>query len=401
MTNLMKNNHRYLYYFAFLMIFSLSACVNTQKMIDQGRYDEAVDYAVKKLVGKTKKKQKYVDALERGFNKAVKRDMKEIARLEASGNPDAWEDIVAICNQIQRRQSKIEPLLPVIDRNGYQASFKFAKVDGVENKAKRKAAQHWYTQAEALLAEAATTGTKIPARKAMRHLTSIEKYFTQYEDKEALKARAMDLGTTRIFFAMYNDAPIVLPKSFEDEITRIGILDLNTTWNEFYLEEPNDVTIDYNINMRLTQINLSPERVTERTYVDTKEIEEGWEYVLDENGNVAKDTLGNDITVPQRLLIRAKVFELFQSKDARIVGQLEYVDRKRGTLLQTESISVNAVFENYASTYQGDYRALSPASLRCINKQPLPFPTDEELLLLAADNLKPVVIQKMEYQDLL
>ena len=44
--------------------------------------------------------------------------------------------------------------------------------------------------------------------------------------------------------------------------------------------------------MRLTNIEVSPEQIKEREYEDTKEIEDGFEYVLDGNGNVAKDSSG-------------------------------------------------------------------------------------------------------------
>ena len=76
------------------LVMILSSCTNTKKFVEQGRYDEAVEYATDKLAGKRKKKEKYVTLLENAFDKATARDMKRIAKLERKdGN---WDKIIAI-----------------------------------------------------------------------------------------------------------------------------------------------------------------------------------------------------------------------------------------------------------------------------------------------------------------
>jgi hypothetical protein len=45
---------------------------------------------------------------------------------------------------------------------------------------------------------------------------------------------------------------------------------------------------------------VSPERISERNYIDEKEITDGEEYVLDANGNVAKDTWVTTLPAPVR-----------------------------------------------------------------------------------------------------
>ena len=151
--------------------------------------------------------------------------------------------------------------------------------------------------------------------------------------------------------------------------------------------------------MNLTDIEVTPEYVREREYVEQKEIEDGFEYVLDDRGNVVKDSLGNDIKVPATKIIQAVVFESFQNKYAKVAGQLQIIDTRTNSLVRREPISVNVDFENYASTFRGDKRALTKDSRSRIGNQPLPFPSDENMLLEAAELLKPVVKDKIRKRE--
>ena len=49
------------------------------------------------------------------------------------------------------------------------------------------------------------------------------------------------------------------------------------------------------VNFR--QINISPEQVKEKQFIKEKQIKDGTKTLLDANGNVVKDSLGNPIKV--------------------------------------------------------------------------------------------------------
>ena len=113
----------------------LSACASADKMLERGDYDGLINLATKKLSGK-KKKDEYVKALEKGFEKITKRDMAIIESLKNSDNPQDWEDIMKVARDIDRRQEKIEPLLPLISVSGYHAKFTFVHTDDILTEAK-------------------------------------------------------------------------------------------------------------------------------------------------------------------------------------------------------------------------------------------------------------------------
>lgn len=69
---------------------------------------------------------------------------------------------------------------------------------------------------------------------------------------------------------------------------------------------------DYEIKLCIIDIVISFEVVREREYVDSCNIQDGFEYVLDECGNVVKDLLGNDIIVFCEVIIEVWVLEILQ-----------------------------------------------------------------------------------------
>lgn len=379
---------------ALLTVFVLGSCTSPVKLVEKGRYNDAISLSVRKLSGKKKKKLKYVKALEDAFARVTHTDMREIKVLEKEGREENWVKINAIHQRIRQRQQLIEPLLPLYASDGYKADFKFVKVEDLEIESKEKAAEYFYREGKRLLAEA-ESGDKAAARSAYDHLDRIHRYYKTYKDEDRLMKRARELGTVYVLFKMENDSRSILPKDFEREIKRISVRDLDRDWLNVHLNPEGNKDYDYSVVMRLTDIDVSPDMIKEREYVDDKTIEEGWEYVLDKNGNVMKDSSGNDIKVPKKVLIKARVFESYQHKAARVGGRLEFFDNREKELIYSEPLAVEAIFENYAATFDGDKRALTPESKKKIGNRPQPFPPSEHLILQAADLLKPVVKEKI------
>ncbi|MCB0588983.1 MAG: hypothetical protein KDD06_27090 [Phaeodactylibacter sp.] len=373
-----------------LAIFALSSCTSPQKLLESGNYDQAVYLAVKRLSGKKNKKDKYVLALEEAFEKANERDMRLAERLKREGRPENWTKINDAYRRVRSRQERVAPLLPLISKEGIKADFRFVRVDELEYESRQKAADYYYARAQSWM-EDARSGDKLAARRAYEELDKIDQYFRDYKDKAALKQSAHQLGTTHVLVRLENRSRSILPVGLEREIRRIGVRDLNSFWQVYYTEQAKGVDFDYEVVMKVNHLEVGPNLVKEREFEEVKEIEDGFEYVLDDRGNVRKDTLGNDIKVPRKVLIRARVFETYQTKVASIDGRLEFYDLRTHDLIDSKPMATDAVFENYASTFRGDRRALSEDACRYLGNRPQPFPTDEALLLTAMEQLKPVI----------
>lgn len=373
-----------------ISIFFISSCTSIQDLVDRGDYDGAIFLAAKKLSGKKKRKTKHIVHLETAFSKVMDRDLNRIAYLENSGDNSKWDKIHSIYKNIQYRQDRIMPFLPLVSKDGYAANFKFIRVEDKLNGSAINAAEYHYGKALELMTYAREKD-KYAARKAYVEFDKTENFIKNFKDVGILRHEAHELGQKRILIKMYNSADVIIPVRFEEEVLNINVMDYNDHWTKYYKREFDGLEIDYDVIMDIDLIEVGPEREKESHHIDTKEVEDGYDYVLDENGNVMKDTLGNDIKVPRKVTLIAHVTELSRHKEAFVEGSLICVDRKTGETIKSRPISVNAVFEDYFSIFKGNRRALCERTRGMIDGELLPFPNNYEITLMAAENLKRVM----------
>ena len=111
----------------FLSMLLVSCGVKqTQSMLSDGNYDGAINKSVETL--KTNKnskgKQDYVYLLEEAFAKAKQRDLEAINLLLKENNPSNHEKIFNLYTQLNNRQERIKPLLPLkLLKEGRNAVF--------------------------------------------------------------------------------------------------------------------------------------------------------------------------------------------------------------------------------------------------------------------------------------
>jgi len=382
-------NHFIMKNFIYTLILALvfSSCSSVNKLVEKGKYDKAIELAVKKLRGKKKKKTKYVKGLETAFKKMMIRDMAHVDRLIEKDNPKYWDEIFETYRNINRRQEIIQPLLPLVSEDGYRAKFKFLKTGSLEKGAAEKAGLFYYNKAQADL-EMARKGNKISAKNAYISLENIGKYYDNYKDVDELLEEAYNLGQTRILVQMHNRTVSILPIRFEDKLFSFGVRNLDTKWNKFYNDRNANIEFDVIANYNIDIIDASPEREIVTKEVETKEVKDGWKYQYDHNGNVMKDSLGNDIKLDKYIVIRADVAHVIMEKFVGIDGNLQVKDLNNGKILLNKTLSGEAVFDEHFSRFNGDKDALSKKTKRNLKHGTVYFPSDEEMLLQTADGLK-------------
>ena len=368
----------------------VTGCRSIEKMVDQGEYDEAIIFATEKLAGKKKKKTKHVQGLEEAFAKITQRDMDQIAYLDGINRPENWDEIFDIASNIERRQNRIEPFLPLISKEGYEGQFSFVKTGELKNRATIGATEYYYNEGLRSIKLLESTGEKSYARDAYHQFIEANKRIDNYKDTPELIVQMMNLGKVRILVDLVNQSEVIIPVGFEQEVKNITVREMNSLWRTFHITQSEDVTYDYSATLALNAIHISPERETIREHKDSKRIKDGWEYKKNKKGKFVLDTLGKKIKIDKFITVKAKVTEIQREKAARVIGTLRYTDNNNGELVQSKPIDVEALFIDYASRYKGDKRALSDYNRNRLKNHPLPFPDDLSMIMDASNNLKEI-----------
>jgi len=364
---------------SFLFItFLFIGCKSSSKQLERGDYDAALQKAAKKIKRNPSKNDDEVWVFNDAYNMATVRDNDAILRLKRKGDPALWRNIYRTYLKMDKRQNLAISLPPV--------GIEFTEVNYTPeiNNAKAKAAEYAYAKGMQLLA----IDNRFEARKAHRSFLEVKTYDQHYKDVENKLAEAKFRGTTNIYFKIVDNSQAIAPTGLIQEVQRINMDQLNDVWKNYDTRIDTNKAYHYSIFLNLKLIDVSPEEVKENNYVETKEIEDGFDYILDANGNVQKDTLGNDIKVVRYKTIRCNVKEIHQFKTARISGTIDYLDNYNNKLLKSEPITSDTKFEHHYAIAHGNLNALKPATRNKLGGEPLPFPVSESLILQAGDVLK-------------
>lgn len=361
-----------------LLVSLFIGCASSQKYLEKGQYDKAVNSAVKKL-RKNPNNADELYILKEAYTKANTFDKDRIRFLEVEGREENYLEIYNLYQRLDRRQDLIQTL-PTVLLN----EFEIVNYDDELIASKEGAAEVSYQRGLELLER----GDRESARRAYYEFDRTRSIYNNYKDVEAKLREARYMGTNQVLFVIENNSESVLPERFDEELRKIGFSDLNGDWIQYSVYENEDVDYDYFVVLNIRDIAVSPERVDRETYTDTKEIQDGTKYVLDANGNVKKDSLGNDIKVPNMITVKAEVTETRQWKEAVVGGTIDYIDLRTDQLVKTEGISVTALFEHFSAKYTGDSRALSAESRNKIGSDMVAFPSNEVMLMDAAALLK-------------
>lgn len=373
------------------VILFIAGCQSAETMLDQGRYDDLLSLAQRKMSGKKIKKTKYVMLVEEAFEKVTKQDMERIERLKSGNRSEDWEQIVAIATRIDRRQERLEPFLPLVDENGYQARFTFVKTHDIVQYAENQIVEKLYDEGVSFL-KAARNHDKDAARNAYSRFDEILEYRTEFLDARAFREEARALGIVRVLLQVDNKARQFMPGYVADVLDE-SVSARDEFWTQFYAVEKDGAVMDYVATLVVSDMEIGPEVIREERLPKKKKIEDGWEYVLDERGNVAKDSLGNDIKKTRYTEVNATILKTHQEKGAYLRGRLELTDVHDGRILETFPLQVESRFYHQAQTFFGDERALDKSDRVQIGL--IPFPGDESMMLKVAELVRPAFTSEL------
>jgi len=370
------------------LLVILSSCRTLEKMVERGDYDSAIIFATRKLSGQKNKKTKHVQGLEEAFARINQRDLDEIAYLDGNKNPQNWSAIERIALKISDRQSYITPLMPLISKDGYEAYFDLVDTYEIMEKARNGAADFYYNEGSRLLTKATTYNDKKYARQAYYTFQKVLDRMQNYKEVQRLIVESEKAGIAHIKVEVKNNSRSYVPAEINARLEALNIYKLNDTWKRFYINNEPSMSFDNVAVLELNDISTSPERETISYYTDEKRIKDGYIYLKDKKGNFKRDSTGKKIKTEKFKKVYADITKVHREKSAFVSGYMKIYDYENQAVLDSEALSVEAIFTDYALSFIGDRRALSDKHLRQLKSHPEPFPHDLAIIGDATEKLK-------------
>lgn len=372
-----------------VLLLVLASCGKrqTRDMLTSGDYDGAIQNAVEGLRGnKTAKgKQDYVYMLEEAFAKAKERDLRNINVWFKDANPQNLEKIYNTYVQLNSRQESIRPLLPLkLLNEGRNAIFPMDDYSDQIVSSKNALAKYLYDNSKALL----INKDKNVLRRAYDDLVYLKNLSPGFKDTDKLIEEARFKGTDFVSVYTKNETNMVIPVRLENDLLDFSTLGLNDKWTVYHSNRQKGIDYDYGLVVNFRQINISPEQVKEKELQKEKVIKVGVKNLLNANGQVVRDSLGNPIKVDDMRTVRATVYEFAQFKACQVTAKVDYIDFRNNQLLQTFPLESEFVFNHMYSRLKGDKRACEQVYYPNFERRAVPFPSNEQMVYDTGNDLK-------------
>ncbi|KIC03014.1 hypothetical protein OA88_05860 [Flavobacterium sp. JRM] len=376
-----------------IILFSISILAfscgvkTTQSLLSDGDYDGAINRAVEGLRNKkdSKGKQDYVYLLEEAFAKAKERDLRNLDMMAKEANPANIERVYNTYIQLNNRQEKIRPLLPLqLMKQGKNAYFPFDNYSEQIVSSKNALSKYLYENASVLL----KSKNKLDFRKAYDDFAYLESINPGYKNTKKLMDEALFKGTDFVDVYAKNETNMVIPKQLQNDLLDFSTYGLNDKWTVYHSARQKNVIYDYSLVLNFREIFISPEQIKEKEFIKEREIKDGVRTLLDGRGRPVKDSLGREIKVDNYRTLRANIYEFRQFKSCQVTAKVDYIDLKGNQLIQSFPIMSEFIFDYTYATYRGDRNACEDSYIGYFNKRAVPFPNNEQMVYDTGEDLK-------------
>ncbi|MGD0582227.1 MAG: hypothetical protein ABR974_04695 [Bacteroidales bacterium] len=360
----------------FTIAIIMSGCGSSKKQLEKGNYDAAIEKAVKQL-RKDPNDKKEAANLETAYKISNDQDNEKIRLLKTEGKASGWDEIYLLYKKLYDRQTLV--------RSVPQLNYPY--VDYMQDMvaAKKNAADFYFAHGTELM----KNNMKDSYRQAYQEFVRAKQYVGDYPGIDSKISESRFLGMSRVLVAIQNKSILVFPKEMMDQLLTLDLPALNSDWVEYHTQVLDQNTqFDYFVNININNIVVTPDQTVEADSTVKRDIDDGYNYVLDNKGNVMRDSLGNDIKVKKYKTVQCALIQTFQRKSCHIDGTIDVIQANPNRLLKQDPIGAQAKFENISSRAVGDIQALNQRQLDRTKAKIIPFPTDIDMVMRCSDNLK-------------
>jgi hypothetical protein len=366
-----------------IVIFSCNSTKKVERALLTGDYSRAINLALSQIQkGRDNNKteeQKVI--LQKAFEKYQNTQLERVEFLNESPS-DHPEEIYHIYNNLYATQRDIEPVLPLF-HNNKKLKFKFEDITTPLLQAKRNYAEYLYQSAISHM----NNDDVLSYRTAYDIFLKLQRLMPDYKDTNRLLIQSKELGTDYVFVQIFNDSEIAIPKRLEDEILNFNTYGLQDEWTVYHANKSDGNPYNFNIDLRFQTIIFSPERIVEKEVPVSRQIEIT-ENQKDREGNILRDSDGNPLTYLREVTVEGILNTITQEKLVSLIAQVDYYNNSNGQKMNDYKLDSQFLFVNNFATFKGDKRALTEEQLLLLGGQAVPFPSNEQMLFDAAEDVK-------------
>ena len=370
-----------------LLLFIACGVKQSTNYLNSGNYEEAIEIAVSSLQNNknAKGKQDYIYILEEAFAKANERDLRNIDLWSKEANPANLEKIYASYVNLNNRQEKIRPLLPLqLVNENRNAIFHFSDYTTELVNSKNAFSNYLYTNSKSCL----LTATKFEARTILQDLTYLNQINPGFKDVSKLIEEARIKGTVFVHVFTKNETNLMIPVRLQNDLLDFSTYGLNDKWTVYHSNRKPESSYDYGIILNFREIVISPEQIREKQIIKEKQIKDGVKNLVNANGVIVKDSLGNPIKIDNLITVKGRAVQFTQFKSCRVVAKVDYIDFTNNQLMNTYPLGSEFIFENIYATFRGDRRAFEEDLTGYFGNRAVPFPSNEQMVYDTGEDLK-------------
>lgn len=372
----------------FAIVVACGSVKKTQKAVNLGDYSQAIYTSIENLAKNKSKKghQSYILLLEEAYQKNTERELQQIAFLEEDENPAHFESIYRSYVNLRDIQKRIRPLLPLhIYDEKRDAKFVFNNFQDDILNSKDDLSDYLYEHASELLKNA--TG-KQDYRKAYDDLVYLEEIYPDFDDTQFKMEEAYAKGQDYVQVSMVNNSEKIIPVKLQEELLNFNTYGLDRQWTTYHANPIPTIKYDYAMELALRNVDISPEQVSEKQIIREKQVKDGFRYATNSDGRVVKDSLGNKIKIDKFKTVKCNFYQFTQFKSAQVTGVVSFTDLSTKQPLDSYPLSSEFIFEHVYANYDGDKRALDNDLEQLLGLVAVPFPSNEQMVYDASEDLK-------------
>ncbi len=384
-------------YLSVCILFMLS-CGGTQKATEQmtsGNYGRAFEITYEKLQKNKGKNsaEKHVPLLKEAYNKAAEVDLAKIKQLQKAGSLENLKKIYGLYLNLDLRQDQIKVLQPLY-YEGKEVTFNFYDYSQELTQSKNNYAQALYDEAKKLL-----KGNKKDAQQAFSLLQDLNYVAGGYKkDISKLLEQAKNKASVFVLINIDNKIKKIKKDSLEKYFS-VNTSNFANKWVIYHREKEKKRKYDFNFDIKLNSISFIPEETKKEKVPQERTIQDGWKYKLDSNGNVMKDSDGNDIKEPKYNKVKAEVVLYQQQKSATIQGEALFKNlNKKDNKPLVQSLNGEAKFQHTYAKYSGDKRAIDQKYYKALQAKATAYPKEYLFINYALRDLSAKVTAFLQEQ---